>query len=46
MNVWMNGKSLMKIQCLKKKEFDNNLNMEDITDSDYIHAKRVFVFLK
>ena len=30
----------------EKKEFDNNLNMEDITDADYIHAKRVFVYLK
>ena len=25
-----------------KKEFYNNLNMEDITDSDYKHAKRVW----
>ena len=25
----------------KKEEFYNNLNMEDITDADYIHAKRV-----
>ena len=28
-----------------KKEFYNNLNMEDITDSDYKHAKRVWKVL-
>ena len=26
----------------EKEEFYINLNMEDITDADYIHAKRVF----
>ena len=25
-----------------KKEFYNNLNMEDVTDSNYKHAKRVW----
>ena len=25
----------------EKEEFISNLNMEDITDADYIHAKRV-----
>ena len=25
----------------EKEEFCRNLNMEDITDADYIHAKRV-----
>ena len=25
----------------EKEEFYRNLNMEDITDSDYMHAKRV-----
>ena len=25
----------------EKEEFYNNLNMEDITDADYMHAKRV-----
>ena len=24
-----------------KEEFYSNLNMEDVTDSDYMHAKRV-----
>ena len=36
--IW---KSLMKHHCLKK-EFYSNLNMENITDADYIHAKIVF----
>ena len=27
--------------CLKK-EFYSNLNMEDITDTDYMHAKKVY----
>ena len=38
MNEWekFNATSL-----LEKEEFNNNLNMEDITDADYMHAKRV-----
>ena len=31
-----------KISLPDKKEFYNNLNMEDTTDSDYKHAKRVW----
>ena len=30
----------------EKEEFYSNLNMEDITDADYIHAKRVCKDLK
>ena len=26
---------------VKKEEFYSNLNMEDVTDYDYMHAKRV-----
>ena len=26
----------------EKEEFYNCLNMEDITDADYLHAKRIF----
>ena len=26
----------------EKEEFYNCLNMEDITDTDYLHAKRIF----
>ena len=39
MSVWMNWKRLMKHYCLE--EFYNNLNMEDIVDVDYMHAKSV-----
>ena len=31
----------MKQHCLKKGDFYSYLNMEDITDTDYAHAKRV-----
>ena len=44
MNIWMIGKNLMKYHCLKKKkkkDFYGHLNMEDITDADYRHPKRV-----
>ena len=34
MRAWMNGKSLIK-------QHYSNVNMEDITDADYMHAKRV-----
>ena len=36
----MIGKSLMKQHYLEKKNY-SQLNMEDITDADYLHAKRV-----
>ena len=28
---------------LEKKDSDSHLNMEDITDADYAHAKRVCI---
>ena len=31
----------MKKHYLKKEEFYTNLNVDDITDADYMHAKRV-----
>ena len=34
-------KNSMKHHYLKKKDFYSHLNMEDITDPDYNHAKRV-----
>ena len=37
----MIGKSLMKHHYLKKEEFYSNLNIEETTDSDYMHGKRV-----
>ena len=30
-----------EIKLPEKEEFYGNLNMEDVTDADYIHAKRV-----
>ena len=36
----MNGKSLMKQNYLKNEEFYSNLNMEDITDANCMHAKQ------
>ena len=42
MSTSMTGKSLMKQHYLKKKTFYySKLNMEDIIDADYMHAKRV-----
>ena len=41
-NIRMVGKNSMK-QCYLKKKifFCSHLNMEDITDADYAHAKKV-----
>ena len=41
MNTWIAGKDLMKSYYPTKK-FYSNLNMENIIDVDYRHAKRVF----
>ena len=44
MQLWIHG-YLGKNQCdiiaRKNKGFESQLNMEDITDTDYIQAKRV-----
>ena len=40
MSTWKIGKSLMKQYYLKKKNY-SNISMEDITDVDYMHGKRV-----
>ena len=41
-NIWMIRKRLMKIYYLKKKiYFYSQLNMEDITETDYMHARKV-----
>ena len=39
-NIWMIGKNLVKL-FLQEKYFYSHLNMEDITDADYTHTKRV-----
>ena len=41
MSTWIIGKSLMKTTLPEKEQFYRNLNMVDITDPDFIHAKRV-----
>ena len=41
MNIWMIEKGLMKQNYLKKEEFYSNLNVENITEAYYMHAKRV-----
>ena len=41
----MSGKNSMKHRYLKKEEFYNHLYMEDITDADYVLAKRVCMFM-
>ena len=40
-NIWIIGKNSMKQRYLKKKDFYGFLNMKDITNADYAHAKRV-----
>ena len=39
MNEW---EKFNETTLSEKEEFYSNLNMEDITDADYMHAKRVF----
>ena len=39
-------KKLNEILLPRKEDFYSNLNMEDIKDSDYNHAKRVYKDLK
>ena len=41
MNIWTIGKNLMKHHYFNKK-FYTHVNMEDITDADYTHAKKVY----
>ena len=41
MNAWMIVKNLVKLFLAEKEDFCRHLNMEDITDADYMHAKRV-----
>ena len=46
MNIWMIGKNSVKHHYVKNRKILKNdqkshLNAEDITDTDYAHAKRV-----
>ena len=38
MDIW---EKINETTLHEKEEFYSNLNMEDITDVDYLHAKRV-----
>ena len=41
MNTWMIGKNSIKHPYLKKEGFYSHLNMEAVTDADYVHSKGV-----
>ena len=41
MNIWITEKNLVKHYYQKKMILYSEINMEDITDADYMHAKRV-----
>ena len=38
----MIGKKICEKELLEKENIYSNLNLEDITNEDYIHAKRVY----
>ena len=42
MNTWMIGNETLP----ELKDFYSHLNMEDITDADYTHSKRIYKDLK
>ena len=41
MNIWVIGKILMKLNYPEKEELYSKLNLEDITDADYMYPKRI-----
>ena len=41
MHIWMIRKKFSKISLPEKDDFYSHLNIEDITDTDYAHTKRV-----
>ena len=42
LNIWIVGKNLIKPHYHLKKLFYGNLNLEDISDEDYVHAQKVW----
>ena len=42
MSIWTAGKDLIKLLYHQKKDFYNELTLEDISDKDYEHAQKVF----
>ena len=43
MNIWMIGKKIDETSLPEKEYFFSHLNIEDITDVDYSHVKRVWI---
>ena len=41
MSIWVEWERFNEISLPKKYDFYSNLHMVDITDADYMHAKRV-----
>ena len=39
MSIWLIGKNSIGHHYMKKDDFYSHLNMEDITDADYVHAQ-------
>ena len=42
MSIWIAGKDLMKHHYHPKKSFYSELNLEDISDKDYLHAQKLW----
>ena len=40
MNIWMIWKKVRETSLPLKEDFYSHLNMEDITDSNYMHVKK------
>ena len=42
MSIWTAGKDLIKLLYHQKKDFYNELTLEDISDKDYEHAQKLY----
>ena len=42
MKIWIAGKNLIKLDFQIKKAFSSELDLEDITDKDYEHGKKLW----
>ena len=43
MNSWMIGKKINDTLLPEKEDFYSHLDIENITDFDYTHAKRLYI---
>ena len=41
-NTWVIGKKFNEASLPEKEDFYSHLNMKEITDGDYAHAKRIY----